>query len=361
MRFWLLLLLATPALALTPAEETAYRATFSAAALGTPLPGPSVATGFTMHYRGAMPNAAFAIAQDTDGRGAWAMASGHATPEAARETALRLCTGSAQNARTGPLQAPCRIVATNGQIENRPPLTLAENTLGPFRQSPLHLQRGPAQAQGVVLWNHGYGGAERDLRNLPTPGFLSALNNAGYDILRFDRHPGDDARPTALPTLLAGLPGLRAYRRVILAGQSRGGWQALLAAAQAPELVDGVIATAPAAHGEVGGESRPAIALDDFRRALAGLPATRPRLLIALFEADEFDPGAAARAALIGETATTRTAPTLALFPEGPARGHSGAIDWRFTRDFAGCVLTLFSAPPHATPRGVRREGCGGG
>lgn len=360
-RIFFALLLASPAWALTPAEEAAYRATFSAAALGQPLPGPSVATGFTMHYRGAMPHAAFAIAQDRDGRGAWAMSSGRATPEAAREDALGLCRESAQAARNGPLQAPCRIVASDGQVEGMPPLAPQTGAIGPFRRSPLHLYRGPAAAQGVVVWGHGYGGSERDLRRAPLPGFLSALNNAGYDILRFDRHPGDDALAHALPTLLAGLPALRPYRRVILGGQSRGGWQALLAAAQAPLLVDGVLATAPAAHGEVGGETRPALAMEDFRRQLAGLPADRVRVLVAVFEGDEFDPSPANRARLVSDLSAARPAPMLAIWPDGPSRGHSGGFDWRFTRDFGGCVLTLFQAPPAAAPRGLRREGCGGG
>ena len=355
------LLWAGPALAVTPAEEAAYRTTFSAAVLGNPLPGPSAATGFTMHYRGAMPHAAFAIAQDGDGRGAWAMSSGRSSPEAAREQALRMCRESAANARNGPLQAPCRVVAEDGRVEGMPAWALQTGGSGPFQRSPLHLFRGPGAAQGVVVWGHGYGGSERDFRLAPVPGFLSALNNAGYDILRFDRHPGDDALAQALPTLLAGLPALRPYRRVILAGQSRGGWQALLAAAQAPSLVDGVIATAPAAHGEVAGDTRPALAMEDFRRQLAGLPGERVRVLVAVFEGDEFDPSPANRGNLVAELAGPRAAPMLAIWPEGPSRGHSGAYDWRFTRDFAGCVLTLFQAPPASAPRGLRREGCGGG
>ena len=354
-------LAAWPAWAVTLAEEAAYRAAFSAAVLGNPLPGPSTSTGFTMHYRGAVPHAAFAIAQDGDGRGTWAMSSGRASPEAAREAALRLCRESAENARGSPLQAPCRVVAVDGEIEGRPPVIVQTANIGPFRRSPLHLFRGSASAQGVLVWGHGYAGADRDQRGAPVPGFVSALNNAGYDILRFDRHPGDDALAQALPVLLAGLPALRGYRRVILGGQSRGGWQAILAAAQAPDMVDGVIAAAPAAHGEVAGDTRPALAMEDFRRQLAGLPADRVRVLVAVFQGDEFDPSPAERSALVAGLAGPRAAPMLAIWPQGPSRGHSGAFDWRFTRDFAGCVLTLFQSPPAAAPRGLRRDGCGGG
>jgi len=358
---WFFVLLAMPAWALTPVEEAQYRAAFSAAALGLPLPGQSAAIAFTLHYRGAVPHAAFALSQDRDGRGAWGMSSGHPDVASAREAALQLCRGSAAGARGGPLQAPCRLVATNGEVEGQAAVPMQRAGIGPFRRSPLHLFRGPGAASGVVVWAHGYGGSEHDARGEPAPGFVSALNNAGYDVLRFDRHPGDDTLAQALPTLMAGLPALRPYARVILAGQSRGGWQALLAAAQAPALVDGVIAIAPAAHGEAGGESRSALALEDFRRHLAGLAAAAPRILVAVFDGDEFDPGPAARAALVAEAARGRAAPMLAIWPQGGIGGHSGGQGWRFTRDFAGCVLTLFQAPPASAPRGLRREGCGGG
>ena len=357
LRLLMLLLTIAP---LAQADEAAYHAAFSAAALGAPLPGQSTAIAFTMHYRGAVPHAAFAASQDSDGRGAWGMASGHSDAASAREAALRLCRGSAEGARGGALQAPCRLVALDGQVEGQAAVPMQAGAVGPFRRSPLHLFRGPAAALGVVVWGHGYGGSERDERGAPTPGFISALNNAGYDVLRFDRHPGDDTLAQALPALLSGLPALRPYARVILAGQSRGGWQALLAAAQAPALVDGVIAIAPAAHGEVGSESRTALALEDFRRHLAGLAAVPPRILVAVFDGDEFDPGPAARAGAGAELAQNRAAPMLAVWPQ-QLRGHGGGMGWRFTRDFAGCVLMLFQAPEASAPRGLRREGCGGG
>jgi len=123
--------------------------------------------------------------------------------------------------------------------------------------------------------------------------------------------------------------------------------------------VDVILAAAPAAHGERP-EYRP-LALEDFRRALSGLDERRPRLLVMLFDRDEFDPSAEERGQIVAALAQRRSAPTLALWATGPARGHSGVSDWRFTRDYAGCVMTLVQAPPISAPRGLRREGCGGG
>jgi pimeloyl-ACP methyl ester carboxylesterase len=345
-----------------PEDEAAYRATFSAENLGSARPGPSVVQGFTMHYRGAMPNSAFAMARAEDGRSAWGLASGRPTPDAAQQEALRLCRDSTEGARGGPIAAPCVVVAVNGRVNGRPPLPpQGPAAIGPFRPNPWQLWRGPEAARGVVVWQHGYEGPEVDLRGNVTPGFVSALNNAGWDVLRFDRPPGDDALHTTLPLLVNALPLLRPWRQVVLAGHSRGAWQSLLAAAQAPGLVDGIIAAAPAAHGEVAGTPRVPVALADFRRHLAGLGADRPALLVLLFENDQFDPDAPARAAAVNELSARRAAPTLAIFPRGPAQGHNGVFDWRFTRDFAACVLTAMTLPQASAPRGVRRDSCGGG
>lgn len=365
-RLALLLALLLLPIAARAADEGAHRRVFSAASIPTPggLPSASLAIGFTQHYRGAVPHAAFAFAQGEDGRAAWAMASGRASPEEAEREAMASCERQLRRLRQ-PLNAPCRLLASDGRIMGGPAIPAEQGALGPFTRSAFHLHRGPAAAEGVVVWGHGYGGAGEEMRGAPLPGFLTALNEAGYDILRFDRVPGDDALALTLPRLVRALPLLReaGYRRVILGGQSRGGWQALLAAAQRPDLVEAVLAAAPAAHGEMdaSAEARQAQALEDFRRALAGLRDTPLRLLVMLFEEDEFDPDPGQRARAVAELAAERRPPTLVLWPQGPARGHSAVGDWRFTRDYAACVITLLRAPEAGAPRGLRRRSCGGG
>lgn len=352
-----------PARADRAEDEGAHQRVFSAASiLPTGLPTASLAIGFTQHYRGAMPHAAFAYAQSADGRAAWAMSSGRTTPSEAEAEALDACAERVRGMRNA-VEATCRLLATNGALHDGATIRVERGAIGPFLRSPFHLHRGPADAQGALVWGHGYGGPDTDYRGKPLPGFLSALNEAGYDILRFDRHPGDDSLFLSLPRLLRGLPELRAagYRRVILGGQSRGGWQAMMAAAERPDLVDAVLATAPAAHGELEPNDTRDDAMADFQRILAGLAPTPVRLLVVTFDGDEFDPDPGARAQFVAEMAARRAAPTLALWPNGPARGHSGARDWRFTRDYGACVLTLLRAPEAAAPRGLRRRSCGGG
>ena len=64
---------------------------------------------------------------------------------------------------------------------------------------------------------------------------------------------------------------------------------------------------------------------------------------------------------MVEALARDRPAPLLALWPQQGIAGHAGVADWRFTRLYGGCVLTLVQAPAAAAPRGLRRDPCGGG
>ena len=344
---------------LAPAAFDAYRAALSAAALPAGS-NPGTVTGWTLHYRGAVPNAAFVLAAAPDGRlHRWRFVSGRESPDIARRDAMTLC--EAQDLANAPPGTACRILAVNLALEGqRAVMAPRTETIGPFRASPLHWRHAPQQATGVVLWSHGYGGATSDNRNSNAPGFLSVLNDAGFDIFRFDRSPQEDDIAASLARLLREAPTLRAagYRRVIMAGQSRGAWQSILLAGAMPEAVDAVIAAAPAAHGaDAAGHT---MAVDDFRRALSGLTAARPRLAVALFDGDPFDPDVTARSGLVEAMVDRRTAPTLLLRPP-TIRGHGGATELTFTQTYGACLLTFLIAPEAAAPRGVRRNICGGG
>lgn len=343
----------------SPAAFNAYRAVLSAASLPAGS-APNLVTGWTMHYRGAVPNAAFVLATAPDGRlHRWRFVSGRESPEVARRDAMSLC--ETQDLANAPPGTACRILAVNLALEGqRPVMAPRTETIGPFRASPLHWRHAPQQAAGVVLWSHGYGGTTSDNRNSNAPGFLSVLNDAGFDIYRFDRSPQEDDVAASLARLLREAPLLRAagYRRVVMAGQSRGAWQSILLAGAMPEAVDAVIAAAPAAHGsDATGHT---MAVDDFRRALAGLTPARPRLAVALFDGDPFDPDVAARSGIVEALVDRRSAPTLLLRPP-TIRGHGGATELSFTQVYGACLLTFLIAPEAAAPRGVRRNICGGG
>lgn len=359
----LALLAAVPARAQDPNTDfTAYRALFSADAL-RPARGTSTVTGFTLHYRGAMPHAAFGLATTPDGRSAWRFGGGGGSDDAVRGAVQSACDRDAV-AALGPGHA-CRLLAVDGAVPSlsAPAFRPVQSRIGPFRAAPLMFRHGPQAAEGVVIWSHGYGGPRADLRDRNAPGVLAMLNDAGWDVMRFDRDPVDDFLPTAAAALRRGLPLLRdaGYRRIVLAGQSRGGWQSIMIGAERPELVHAVIAFAPGSHGEAALPHNLATAIEDFRRLLAGLPADGPRLAAAVFAEDSFDSDPTARAAMVAELARRRGAPTVALFPEPPIRGHGAVNDWRFTQGFGPCVLSLVQSPAAAAPRGQRRNPCTGG
>src|SRR5271156_639358 len=106
---------------------------------------------------------------------------------------------------------------------------------------------GAARAQGVVIWSHGRS-LQKECSLVPTPDYISAFHAAGWDTFRLNRPSTIDTLPDSAAVLAGEAEGLkhRGYRRVILAGQSFGGFISLIAAGRS-DAVDGVIATAPAA------------------------------------------------------------------------------------------------------------------
>lgn len=205
-------------------DFAAYRALFSVAALGEAR-GPSTVIGFTLHYRGAMTNAGFVIAGN--GRSInWRFTGGEDGPVAVRNRLQSTCDSTEASGTSD--QATCRVVAFDGNVMSlaMPAFRPVDTQIGPFRAAPLMFRHGPRAAEGVVVWSHGFGGSQVDHRRRAVPGTLAMLNDAGFDILRFDRDPAEDHLAAALTTLSRALPLLRqaCYRRIVLAGQPRGAW-----------------------------------------------------------------------------------------------------------------------------------------
>ena len=197
----------------------------------------------------------------------------------------------------------------------------------PLHPSAAFTPVGPAQARGVLVWLHG--GYDSDTEKLPpVQAWVIRLARRGYDIWRFDRTPGQDPLGPGGEALLHGVATLRrgGYRRVIVAGQSRGAFIALAALAH-PELVDALAAISPAAHGTR--PERRAQAMSDFRDRL---DAARGPMRFALVQLDDdpFDPDADGRAAMAREAAA-RAGLLLYLIDRPPApRGHMGSYEPEF-------------------------------
>jgi pimeloyl-ACP methyl ester carboxylesterase len=206
----------------------------------------------------------------------------------------------------------------------------------PLHPSPAFTPAGPEQARGALVWLHG----SYDAVGVPTPpaeqAWVARLARRGYDIWRFDRTPGQDPLIQGGEALLRGLAGLRhgGYRRVIVAGYSRGGFIALAALAH-PDLVDALAAISPAAHGTRA--ERRAQAMSDFRDRLAAA-AGPMRFALVQLDDDPFDPDADGRAAVAHE-AVARAGLRLLLIDRPPApRGHTGSDEPQFDAIFGKCL-----------------------
>jgi pimeloyl-ACP methyl ester carboxylesterase len=354
-----LTILAALAFLLLPALPVRGQPAWSAALLGIARPAPALATAFAWHYPGAVPHAAFAFVQDAAGHAAWGFSSGAADLATATAAALADCT---TEAATQGIAGTCRVAARDATLGDAGPVApLHPPLVGALRAAPLLRFLGPAAARGVVIWGHGSAGPRgTDLRATATPGLVSVLNRDGWDVLRFDRAPGEDALDAVVPRLLAAVAAARAagYARVVLGGHSRGGWISLLAAAAQPASVNAVIALSPASWGRVAaGNGRAQEAMAAYDAALAKLAPSAVRLAVALFDGDPYDPGPAERAAMLAALDADRAAPALALWPRDVG-GHGGGEDWRFTRAMAPCLRDWLDQREATAPRGLRRDAC---
>jgi pimeloyl-ACP methyl ester carboxylesterase len=194
---------------------------------------------------------------------------------------------------------------------------------------------GPAQAKGVVVWSHGRSIDAEDSQ-APTPSYLHALRDNGWDVMRFDRLSRGDTLSDSAARLVGHATELKhkGYKQLILAGQSFGAFLALMAA-DASADVDAVIATAPAAYGS----------FEDFHDSWR-LNATnlyplleqvkRARIMVFYFHGDDFDPGGRgehSREILAGRGLG------YAVVDQPPfLTGHWASSSGAFLRRFGSCI-----------------------
>ena len=215
--------------------------------------------------------------------------------------------------------------------------------VAPLHPSPAFQPRGPEQARGALVWLHG--AYDSDTQALPPePAWIRHAASHGYDIWRFDRTPGQDPLAAGGEQLANAVVALRAggYRRIIVAGHSRGAWIALTVLSH-PGLADGVAAFSPAAHGTK--PERQPQALADFDALLhAAGHAPNTRLVIALFADDPLDPGPQSREAMIRGLVHNQAIKLQPIFQPDQPRGHDGVYDPAFDKLF-GARIARFLDP----------------
>lgn len=205
---------------------------------------------------------------------------------------------------------------------------------------------GPERARGVLVFAHGKSGQD-DRGRQPQP-WTRHFNNAGFDIWRFDRHPNSDETYRAASWYKADLAELRrrGYRTVIASGQSRGGWMSMMMLEE-PNLVDGVIAIAAAAHyrwQDVTSESHMNQVRQMENVLVRAHGSSRARLAVVDFRNDPLVPQPDRRAALLREHGQRFAGFLLLDRPEG-FEGHGVGNTSAFNNQFGACLLRFVTAP----------------
>jgi pimeloyl-ACP methyl ester carboxylesterase len=188
----------------------------------------------------------------------------------------------------------------------------------------------------------------RDATQSAPQGQVAYFTSKGYDLYRFDRQyirdwPGDATQ------LVDAVKQARAmgYRRVILAGQSAGGWVSM-AATMRGAPVDGVISVSAAHHGEVKNMSDVSRARSEWQQVVRGIKPG-PRLVVVNFRDDTYDVGGRmddAKAAF----ATSGVDAVVISNPEGFS-GHGAARGRAFPLKFGACIHAFIE-------NGVRQPPC---
>jgi hypothetical protein len=227
----------------------------------------------------------------------------------------------------------------------RPPGLLVGDGRYGFIPDPRFFWLGPQAAAGVVVFAHGYSQSGGDPRGAQPPPYLRAFNNAGFDVVRFDRDPAWDVRRDEVADWLrAGLAELRrrGWRRIVAAGQSRGAWN-ILQGLDTPGIADTAIAVSPAASG-----------LDAGRQILLGntalwtitgdARAATTRVAFVQFLDDPYYTDAERRVDTIGRL-RDRVADLLVIDRPDGITGHSGGNTSVFAERFGACLLRFATAP----------------
>jgi pimeloyl-ACP methyl ester carboxylesterase len=202
---------------------------------------------------------------------------------------------------------------------------------------------GGERAQGAVIWSHGRS-LQKECAQAPTPDYIGAFREAGWDTFRLNRASIADTLPESAAALAGEAEALKhkGYRRVVLAGQSFGAFISLIAAGHS-DAVDAVIGTAPAAYGSA--QSNPqgyglnATRLYDLLGAVR-----RARVALFFFEGDIFDPGG--RAPIADQILGARGLAHLVVDRPAGLPTHWASIGGAFATRFGPCLVAFAAGDP---------------
>jgi len=203
---------------------------------------------------------------------------------------------------------------------------------------------GPDRASGIIIWNHGISGTNPSWR-APAPPALRLLQARGWDVIMLKRHnlaetmPGGPLSRSVARTLQEAAAQRKAgYGKVVLAGQSFGGYVTLEAIDTSPDMF-AAIALAP------GVRSTSADARFDATAVEQSLQRARVGRLALVFPKDD----TLFRNTTRGERAqlilARREFPYLMIDETSEISGHGGGVTGHFALRYGLCLAEFLAAP----------------
>jgi dienelactone hydrolase len=227
-------------------------------------------------------------------------------------------------------------------------LTLPAAAFGPNGEAfwvadgyPDQKRLGPAQAKGVVVYLHGIS-ANKDSFHHPLPSYIRLFHMDGWEVLRHNRSNTQDRLHGSSQAILKAVQELKAagYRKVVLAGQSRGAWFAVMVAGKSPDVF-AAISTAPGGFGEanIGTLSRSA---EELAEMLAEV--RKARVMMFFFNGDPRENVPGGRGERSRHALTKAGVPFVVVNKPADFWGHGAAGSGRFTRRYGECIVRFVQA-----------------
>ncbi len=276
----------------------------------------------------------------TDGKDAVGWAAGQKSIEEARAKALEFCASKGSTT--------CQIYAENLQIvwpgKSAPPPAPGPASLGSgtgydFIPDERYIWHGPQSARGLIVWGHGFDRA-KNARGIQPPSFLRPLNNAGYDVVRFDRDENWDGNIDLVVSWLRdGLIKFRqmGWKQIVNAGQSRGGIN-VLNTLKTPGLFEIGITTSAANTGTDSGwiATRGETYLYNL---IQDVPKQSTRLMYIQFQDDPFAGDEDRRADRIRNMLGPKLGQVVLIDRPDGFKGHGAGATAAFGTKFGACIL----------------------
>lgn len=203
---------------------------------------------------------------------------------------------------------------------------------------------GPERAQGIVIWNHGISGTNPSWRAQAPPA-LRLLQARGWDVIMLKRHhlaetiPGGPLIRSVERTLQEAAGQRRlGYRKVVLAGQSFGGYVTLEAIDTSPDIF-AAIALAPGVRSSgADGRFDPTAIEQILQRARVG------RLAL-VFPMNDTLFGTNTRGERAQPILARREFPYLLIGETSGIAGHGGGATGLFALRYGMCLAEFLAAP----------------